>query len=43
MIKTADVGIAMGNAVDELKKASDIVCDTVQNNGLEKILIELFG
>lgn len=42
MIKMAGNGIAMGNAVDELKKVSDIVCDTVQNNGLEKILIELF-
>lgn len=42
MIKTVGTGVAMGNAVDELKAVSDVVCDSVQNNGLEKILIELF-
>lgn len=43
MIKFAGVGVAMGNAVDSLKEVSDIVCDPIQENGLEKILKQLFG
>lgn len=43
MIQTVGTGVAMGNAVDELKDVSDIVCDSIHNNGLEKVLIELFG
>lgn len=43
MIKTVGTGVAMGNAVAELKAVSDIVCDTISNNGLEKVLTELFG
>lgn len=43
MIKTVGTGVAMGNAVEELKAVSDIVCDSIHNNGLEKALIELFG
>ena len=36
MIQTVGTGVAMGNAVDELKAVSDLVCDSVHNNGLEK-------
>lgn len=43
MIQLVGTGVAMGNAVPELKEVSDLVCDTIQNNGLEKVLVELFG
>ena len=43
MIQTVGTGVAMGNAVDELKAVSDLVCDSVHNNGLEKVLNDLFG
>lgn len=43
MIKAVGTGVAMGNAVDELKEISDMVCDTIHNNGLEKALNSLFG
>lgn len=36
MIKTAGVGIAMGNAVDEVKSAADFVCDTNNSDGVAK-------
>lgn len=42
MIRFAYCGVAMGNAVDALKEAADIVCEPIQENGLEKILKELF-
>ena len=42
MIQLVGTGVAMGNAVPELKEVSDLVCDTIQNNGLEKVLVELF-
>ena len=35
-LETVKIGVAMGNAVDELKAVSDLVCDSVHNNGLEK-------
>lgn len=43
MIQTVGTGVAMGNGADKLKEVSDLVCDSVLNNGLEKVLIELFG
>lgn len=43
MIQMVGTGVAMGNAVDELKAISDLVSDTIQNNGLEKALVKLFG
>lgn len=43
MIQLVGTGVAMGNAVPELKEVSDLVCDTVGNNGLEKVLVDLFG
>lgn len=42
MIKEVGTGVAMGNAVDELKEVADIVCKPVYENGLEEILNELF-
>ena len=38
MIKEAGIGIAMGNAVDELKSVADCVIDTNDNNGIYKFL-----
>ena len=42
MIKLVGTGVAMGNAVAELKEVSDYICDPIQNDGLEKALIKLF-
>lgn len=42
MVKFAGTGVAMGNAVDSLKEVADIVCEPIQDNGLEKILKQLF-
>lgn len=42
MIKFAGTGVAMGNAVDSLKEVADIVCGSIKEDGLEKILKELF-
>jgi Cof subfamily protein (haloacid dehalogenase superfamily) len=36
MIKTAGVGVAMGNAIDEVKYVADSVCDINDNNGVAK-------
>ena len=36
MIKTAGIGIAMGNALDDVKAAADFVCDTNDNDGVAK-------
>lgn len=36
MIKTAGVGIAMGNAIDDVKSIADFVCDTNDNDGVAK-------
>lgn len=38
MLKTTGVGIAMGNAVDEAKDASDYVTDTVWDEGITSAL-----
>ncbi len=42
MIQYCGTGIAMGNAVPELKAAADIVCPPIYEHGLERILKELF-
>ena len=34
MLETVGCGIAMGNALDEVKKYADKVTDTVQNHGV---------
>ena len=42
MIELCGTGVAMGNACPELKAAADIVCDSVADDGLAKVLRELF-
>ena len=42
LIKAADIGVAMGNSVDELKKAADYVTDDIDKDGVYKALIH-FG
>lgn len=43
MIQYAGFGIAMGNAVDEIKDAADLVTDHVDNDGLSKALKKVFS
>lgn len=38
MLRHVKIGIAMGNADDEVKEAADYITDTVDNNGIEKAL-----
>lgn len=38
MIRSAGIGVAMGNAIDKVKEAADYVTDTVDNDGIEKAL-----
>lgn len=38
LIKRAGIGIAMGNAVQQLKDAADYVTDSIENNGVRKAL-----
>lgn len=42
MIQLCQVGVAMGNAIDELKVQADIICKPIDKNGLEDILKALF-
>ena len=42
MIQYCGTGVAMGNAVQELKNVADITCLSIEENGLELILKELF-
>lgn len=42
MLRHAGIGIAMGNAAEDVKKAADYVTDTVDNDGIEKALLH-FG
>lgn len=42
MVQYCEVGVAMGNAVDELKAVADIVCESIEDDGLAKILRKLF-
>jgi hypothetical protein len=37
------MGIAMGNAPDEIKAAADYVTDTNNNDGVRKALEKFFG
>ena len=41
MIKHAGIGVAMGNARDEVKAAADYVTTSVDDNGILNALIEL--
>lgn len=36
MLKTAGIGVAMGNSIDEVKAIADYVCDTNDNDGVAK-------
>ena len=40
MIQYAGLGVAMGNAVDEVKAAADIITDTNDQDGVAKIVEE---
>lgn len=41
MLKKAAIGVAMGNASDEVKSIADVVADSVDNNGIYNILRRL--
>ena len=41
MIQQASIGVAMGNAKDNVKEYADIVADTCENDGVAKVLKEL--
>lgn len=43
MLRLAGVGVAMGNASDELKSIADLVCDPCEEQGVLKVLEEVFG
>jgi Cof subfamily protein (haloacid dehalogenase superfamily) len=43
MIEFAGLGIAMGNAPDEVKEAADYVTDTNNNDGVAKALVKFIG
>ena len=38
MLEYVDIGVAMGNANDEVKEVADYVTDTVDNDGILKAL-----
>lgn len=40
MLKGAHIGIAMGDAKDDVKAVADVVIDTAANNGIEKYIME---
>lgn len=40
MIQYAGLGVAMGNAVDEVKAAADIITDTNDQDGVAKVVEE---
>lgn len=42
MIKYAGVGVAMGNAIDPLKKLADYITDTNKKNGVSKAIKRFF-
>lgn len=43
MLRLAGVGVAMGNASAEAKAAADLVCDPCREQGVLKVLEEVFG
>lgn len=43
MLRLAGCGVAMGNATDELKAIADRVCDPCDEQGVLKVLEEVFG
>ncbi len=43
MLQLAGTGVAMGNAPDHVKSAADMVTDTNDNDGVYKILKQVFA
>ena len=43
MIDYAGIGVAMGNAIDELKSVANYVTDTNENNGVANFLANYFN
>ncbi len=41
MIKTAHIGVAMGNASDDIKEVANIICENCLDNGIAKTLKRL--
>lgn len=41
MIKRAAIGIAMGNAGDEVKSNADFITDSVDDNGIYNALVRM--
>ena len=40
MLKAAEIGVAVGNAIDRVKEIADYICDTNDNDGVAKWLVE---
>lgn len=43
IVKAAHIGVAMGNATDELKAQADYVTDTNENDGVAKAIRHFMG
>ena len=43
MLKTAGIGVAMGNAKEEVKKAADFVTEDCDSDGVAKALRQLLN
>lgn len=43
IVKAAYIGVAMGNATDELKAQADYVTDTNENDGVAKAIRHFMG
>lgn len=41
MLETVGIGVAMGNADDEVKAKADLITDSIDEDGLEKALIKM--
>jgi Cof subfamily protein (haloacid dehalogenase superfamily) len=41
ILQAAGIGVAMGNAAEELKALADITCDRCENDGIAKVMAEL--
>ncbi|MCM1452761.1 MAG: Cof-type HAD-IIB family hydrolase [Clostridium sp.] len=41
MLKAAGIGVAMGNANDNVKRQADFVTDTVDNGGIAKVICQI--
>ena len=43
MIEYAGLGVAMGNAIDEVKELADYITDTNKKNGVAKAIKKIFN